>query len=80
MTVNKSIYAALELKTYSKSQLCLLFGVSNQTLNSWLKNSDDETIKRYKGKVFTPKQVDYIFGYVLPDFVYESIKKKALDA
>ena len=44
----------------SKSELAIAYGVSLNTLNSWLKPFRKE-IGEYRGKVFTPKQVKLIY-------------------
>lgn len=50
-------------KPYSKKQLCLLYGVSDLTLKSWLSPIKDN-LGEYRGKSYTPTQVKIIFNFL----------------
>ena len=45
----------------SKTQIAHSYGVTTDTLYSWLKKYQEE-MGEYKGKTYTPKQVSTIFG------------------
>lgn len=49
-----------KVQAMSKSQLASAYGVGLDTFNSWIKPFQEE-IKEYRGKVYTPKQVQKIF-------------------
>ena len=47
-------------KPYSKKQLCLLYGVSDMTLKSWLRPIKTK-LGAYRGKSYSPMQIQIIF-------------------
>lgn len=47
-------------KAFSKSQLANAYEISIETFNSWIKPFKDQ-IGDYRGKMYTPKQVQIIF-------------------
>lgn len=53
----------VKIQAYSKKQLADLYKISLLTLNSWLKPFENE-IGCYRGKCYTPKQINTIFKYI----------------
>jgi predicted site-specific integrase-resolvase len=52
------------IKAYSKKQICDLYGVSYKQFNSWFTDEQIKTIGQYKGKCYTPAQVEKIFNLI----------------
>lgn len=50
------------IKSYSKAELCIIYGISRETLNTWLKPIESMLPHYNKNcKVLTPAQVKVIF-------------------
>jgi hypothetical protein len=50
------------IRPYSKSELCVLYDVSERVLNAWL--NDVENLGAYKGRLFTLRQMYLIFDHL----------------
>lgn len=59
----------VEIKTYTKSELAALYGISPKTLRGWMKKIRKqlhETGYIKKQSILTPKQVKIIFEHLDP--------------
>jgi hypothetical protein len=66
----------LQPRSYSKKELCELLGVSWCTIKSWLSCAENKELRQYKGRAFTPKQMDYLVYFLCPEHVYDDFKEK----
>jgi hypothetical protein len=63
---------SVPIKSYSKSQLALMYNISLKTFSKWIKKIEPELIEigynRHQ-KIITPRQVKLIFeSFVAPTF------------
>ena len=65
----------IEIKAYSISELARMYGISNKTINRWMKPHTHLLGKR-EGRYYTARQVRIIFTKLgLPGKIYESTTK-----
>lgn len=57
--VNQTEKEKMIIKSYTKKELCLLYGVSSKVLRGWLREDDDFLGKRTK--IFNVSKIEFIF-------------------
>lgn len=66
----------IEIKAYSISELARMYGISNKSMNRWLKPHAGLICKR-EGRYYTALQVRIIFNKLgLPGKIYEAPTKR----
>lgn len=67
---------SIEIKAYSISELARMYGISNKSMNRWLKPHADVIGKR-EGRYYTALQVRIIFDKLgLPGKIYDTPSKR----
>ena len=60
------------IPTYNKSKLAELYGINPKSLNAWFEDDDfQKEFGKYRGKVFSPRQVKVIVKHFGPFLGYQ---------
>lgn len=64
--------ATKRVVSYNKQKIAMLYGISEKQLNSWMQDEDfQKDFGEYRGKAFTPKQIEIMVDHFGPFAGYE---------